>query len=445
MKPSLLTLGLLALALLAGSLASARPAGAAAIDVVSQQAQNRFPMGVNFSVFVISDAPLADVRLRYKLSPNFLANSSKATCTTTNNTGHNCTLVIGNTQASYMVPGTEIQYYWEIIDNAGATLETQELTTRYEDARFTWESVTVGRVTGFYYSGSESGMQSILQTANQTLDSVLKLVGGETSAQIKLWVYANTRDLQPATSGNRTPGHNLLGQVAADDTALMARDGLTLDTVRHEIAHIATRQAEARFITDFPLWMDEGLAMASQQQVEEGFKSALDLAIRRNRPLPIETLSASVRDGNSVNLFYAQSSSIISFMISNYGEDKFRDFFQGFRSDSLEGTLKRVYSLDLLGLENAWRRSVGLPPAETTTGSSGSAPSSQPTIVPFGSQGQGSAPTVVSGGAPPSGQSASNSDSSDGGSGTIVIVAALTAVLAVALLGAGVYFARKAG
>src|SRR5688500_15927033 len=96
---------------IAGS--SARVASAA-IEVRSSVSANAFPDGGRFTLFAASDANITNVRLRYRVLPDGPVSFARAQCTTGREVS--CTALVGETRQSYIVPGAEVVYAWEIED-----------------------------------------------------------------------------------------------------------------------------------------------------------------------------------------------------------------------------------------------------------------------------------------------------------------------------------------
>jgi hypothetical protein len=417
-----------------------QPAAASGIEVRSQTTQNRFPNGIQFSILLSSDTEIQEIRLRYRVQPENLTSFARAECTPGSVT--TCNAVVGGTTAIYLVPGAELIYAWEASNAAGDRLETAEQTVVYGDDRFRWQSQSLGNITAYFYSGSDRTIQTILETARQTIDEISALLRTEVDFPVKLWVYDTARDLQPAVaSGRGLPpgaiGGVTLGEVAAPDTALVSRDRLALDTVRHELAHIVTRKAGRGHLGGIPTWVNEGISVYAQRELSPDQRGSLETAIRSNRPIPIESLSS--RSGD-VGLFYGQSGALVSHLIDKYGKDKFADFFGALRDNTLDQALRSVYGFDSLGLENDWRRAVGLPQV-TRADAQGGSQQGIPTLVPFGAGGQqGGATTPV-----PAETDTRPQQASDGGSGIslVVILGVLTAVLVIGIVAAGLYVAKR--
>lgn len=406
----------LAVFLAALALTPASPASAE-IEVRSQPVpQNVFPDGVRFTIFLASNADITRVRLFYRVLPYGPLANVNAQCS--QGATVSCTANLTKTVA-YMPPGTDFIYYWEVEDAAGQRLTTPQGTYTYEDIRFSWQAAKEGNVTVNFYFGDDQTVQSVMRVARETIDKFTKLEGTQADFPVKIWVYQLARDLQPAASSRPGDEGHLLGQLSASDTVLVSRDTDFLNVVRHEVTHAVTARATRGHIGELPTWINEGLSTYSQSQLLPGEQQAFDIAVRSNRVLPITSLQASTRS-SAVSLFYAQSGSIVKYLIDAQGEAKFAQFIAAHANDTTNNALQKVYGFDLLGLEDKWRASLGLPPV------SGGNANRAPTRAPAGNQG-GSAPAP-----------ATAKDEGGGSSSLVLIVAA---VLGVALIGgAGVYY-----
>jgi hypothetical protein len=254
--------------------------------------------------------------------------------------------------------------------------------------------------------------------------------------------------MAPAVASRRGSGPDdsvrTLGEVGADDTALVSRDTDFLNIVRHELAHIVTNAATDHHLADLPVWINEGLSTYAQNDLLASEADALDLAIRRDRVLPISSLGSAARGSASeVSIFYAQSGSIIAFMIDVLGEEKFADFLEALARDTVDGALKTVYGFDTLGLENAWRAAVGLPEVEAGS-SGGSSAEPVPTLVPFGSGGQSSAPQPTAEPDESKPDSATVEDADDDSSSSALPIV-LGVLALIALAAGGVYLRQTRG
>jgi hypothetical protein len=181
--------------------------------------------------------------------------------------------------------------------------------------------------------------------------------------------------------------------------------------------------------------VNEGFSVYAQSEMLPDEVAALRTAVQRNRLLPITSLAASARGAaDAVSLFYAQSGSIVAFMINTYGPDKFGSFVAALAQDTTDAAMQKVYGFDQLGLENEWRKAIGVagvPGGTSPTAVPQSSNQQQPTPRPNNNQSQNQQPTPRPNN---NQQQASNSD--DGGGVSLILVAGVLGVVVVVLLGA---------
>jgi hypothetical protein len=404
------------------------------VDVHSWEARNDFPKGITFKLDFESEEPVQEVRFRYAIAPDGSRAYGVPECAGV--TSVQCTFDLKSTASNFLIPGVEITYFWEITDQAGRTVETASDRCMYQDDRFDWKSLSEDGLTVWFYAGSEGDMRSLLSVGQDTLTRMGSLLGTEVDFPVKVFVYDSAEDMQPVLlAGQLSPEHGVitLGEVVVSDTAVVAHDAYAPDILRHELSHIVMRNAVKGPFSNLPAWLEEGVAVYGQSQPLADMKSALEAAIKSNRPFTIRSLSsASVGEsGGSVGLFYGQSYSVVRFLIDDYGEEKFRELLAAFREGNrTDDALMQVYGFDQDGLENAWRRSVGLP-ERVIEGGQEQPSNPLPQITPFGAgesgQGQGAA--------------------AEGGGGVpvtaLVVVAVLTVALAGTLAGAAVLVLRR--
>jgi hypothetical protein len=295
----LLTLALVAalVSVTAATPLGSRASSATAIEVVSQNAANRFPDGIQFSVFLSSDSDIQDVRLRFRILPDGVNATARPQCTTGRSV--NCNATVGSTAQNYMVPGAKIVFSWEASDAGGARVQSPEQTISYDDDRFRWDSINEGNLTVFFYFGDLESQRNVLRVAQETIGRMSDLLNTQVDFPINIWVYRTAQEMQPAVASRRGQGPDTsvqtLGEVGASDTALVSRDTDFLNIVRHELAHIVTRAGTRSHIVEIPVWINEGLSTYSQRELLPNEEQALRLAIQRNRVLPITSLGTSAR------------------------------------------------------------------------------------------------------------------------------------------------------
>ncbi len=394
------------------------------ITVVSEEPRNEFPAGVTFAISFNAPAGVKEARLRYQLAPDGTGASGVADCNSAATIS--CTFTLTSGRGIVIIPGAEVTYHWELTDAAGNKLSTPDQKYVHQDTRFTFKTLRRDNITLYYHSGGEGAAQAVLDAAAETIDRVSQLEQTRVTFPVKVFLYTTADEMQPAIApGAQGRGVQVLGEVVYSDTAMVSADVATLDITRHEVAHIVTRQA-MKGPFDIPAWLNEGISVFSQSHPLEGHASALQSAIDSDRVLSMRELSSSASGsvGATVGLYYGEAGSIVKFLVDTYGKDKFAQLLKTFKDGSEVGkAFQSVYGFDQYGLENEWRKSVGLEPRAIVT------------VAPTATSESRAAAT--------SGSAASSRDSRGGGSTTAVVIIVALIALVVIAAGAALALVRR--
>jgi hypothetical protein len=125
----------------------------------------------------------------------------------------------------------------------------------------------------------------------------------------------------------------------------------------HELTHLVIHQMTLNPYNDLPNWLDEGLAMYNEGALSPQFVTRLNEAIAENSLISVRSLSSPFSAyGEEAILAYAQSYTLVEFLISNYGSDRMLELLNTFRQgSSYDGALEKVYGFDMDGLNTLWR------------------------------------------------------------------------------------------
>ncbi|MGB2694208.1 MAG: peptidase MA family metallohydrolase [Dehalococcoidia bacterium] len=380
-----LTKRVVAVSLLAlfAALAWAAPGARAqtGIDVRSSDATSNFPDGFTFSLEV-AGANIDDVRLIYEIAPDGVRTTAEADCTGAS--AMSCTYSLVASRTNVIIPGAVATYFWRIT-TGGETTETDPQVVTYEDNRFEWHTISDGNLTLWWYSGSEYQANAVLAAGRESLDANAALLQTQVDIPVKIFWYASAEDMAPAILPSQAAGVVTAGEVVYSDTAMVSGSGAE-DIARHEIAHVVVRQAIGP-IYSVPDWLNEGLAVYSQSAPFSEQQASLDQAIQSGDVLSVRSLSSASSGAvaSKVSLFYGQSYSLVDFLISTYGKEKFAKLFKAFSQGATTAeALEQAYGFDQDGLENEWRASVGLPPRAALTPAAEGSPTAtaNPTPTP---------------------------------------------------------------
>jgi hypothetical protein len=128
----------------------------------------------------------------------------------------------------------------------------------------------------------------------------------------------------------------------------------------HEITHLIVGEAVFGPFGDIPTWLNEGLAMYSEGLLPDYMQLALDAAVRGNSLISIHSLAGSFpADSGGANLAYAESRSLVGYLIDTYGWEKMRNLLAVFKDGATyDKGLQAVYQLDEDALDTQWRATL---------------------------------------------------------------------------------------
>ena len=268
--------------------------------------------------------------------------------------------------ASLWIPaGADFEWRWEFTYTSGEVAETAPQVWRYEDPRFEWESLTDGDLEVAYYDDRGVG-ESMLQAGLEALEEISPVLGLDALIPMKIYVWANTDD---AREVERIESERFEEYVITSGTRVLA-DLVHIYSpsrwvVRHELTHVLTKLAGEGPYGDLPAWLDEGVATIAEGDWRSRRGGALQYAINNDLVLSLRSMESPSNRPGFVDIFYGQSAAIVTFLITEYGQERMNDLFQAFKQGmSVEDALTAVYDLGRDGIDNAWRASVGLPPRE---------------------------------------------------------------------------------
>jgi len=282
-------------------------------------------------------------------------------------------------------PGVRVTYWWGIADKEGHAVESEPQSLLYIDERYDWRTLSSDRLALYWYRGDDSFGQALFDKATESLDSLSENTGVGVRHQVKVFIYGSHSDLLGAiaegakewTGGQAFPdvGVVVIG-VSPGNLAWGKR------AAAHELSHLVIHQVVDTPLGGLPRWLDEGLAMYTEGELEPSYQRTLDQAIRRERLITVRSLSSSFpADPDMAHLSYAQSHSLVEFIIEEYGREDMADLLRVFAEGAhYDDALQEVLGLDSDGLDAAWRSWVGAEAESPLEGES------TPTLAPRESQ-----------------------------------------------------------
>jgi hypothetical protein len=335
--------------------------------VIASDVDVNFPSRAVFTVQAESYVDIVDVRLHYHVDMmNYAEVVSEGWADFTPANRIEANWVWDMTNAS-LPPGAEVTYWWMIEDNDGNRVETSPETMRFDDSRFTWHSLTNsvdegGGMTLFWYTGDDTFARALMDACQQGLAMLTQDVGSYPGRPVKIYIYASTNDLK----GAMVYSQEWTGGVAFADFGIIAISIAPSQlewgkrALVHELTHLVVHQSTFSPYGQLPIWLDEGLATYSEGELDPDLRSSLNRAISEGTLISVRSLCSPFSAySDKARLSYAQSYSLVEYLVNNYGQDKMLDLLTILKQGSTyDEALTEVYGFDIDGLDAGWRATL---------------------------------------------------------------------------------------
>jgi len=256
-------------------------------------------------------------------------------------------------------PGSSLEYWWKIADAGGASLETEPVSVRFDDTRYDWSQLTEGQITLYCYQDDEDFINELMDSAQGALARLSADTGAELEKPAQFYIYANALDLQGAmiyprewTGGVAYTRHGIIAIGIAPTNISWGKRAIA-----HELAHLVVHQMTLNPYNDLPTWLDEGLAMYAEGEQEPEFADYLERAIDNDSLISVQALCSPFSAYSDIaTLGYAQSYSLVEYLISRYGQPKMLELLNTFSEGcGYDAALEEVYGFDMDTLDSLWR------------------------------------------------------------------------------------------
>ena len=327
----------------------------APIRVLSSSHEVHFPDQVVFKLEAESESLIIEVTLFYRLARQDIEVYGYPEFTHATRVSADFTLKTSG--ANYLPSGVDIEYYYRIVDAHGNSLETRRFSLEFRDPRYEWQELRRGDLVVLWHDLPVRRVEGVAEEIEIRLKAVKDVLGLETVPPMKAVILNSSREARrvfPVISEAATRGH-LYGGFAFRDFDLFVLAGLSVDGMVHEMTHLLVGEAVDSPLARVPAWLNEGLAMYfesdSQRQETTAARAARDGSLFKLRSM--NTVPGRPED---VRLFYAQSRSVVQYMIDEYGAERMKALLRVINTGTpIEKAVKEVYGISLEDLEGQWR------------------------------------------------------------------------------------------
>ena len=304
--------------------------------ITNNEALLNFPESVTFSVTVTSDSEIRSVVLEYgneqqtcgeviaKAFPQFSPGKTV-----------NAEWAWEMRQSGSLPPGASIWWRWRVSDANGNETVSETKTTTWLDDVHNWKSMNNGDFLRLHwYEGDQNFAIDLAKSAYNGLQFNETQSGLKAESPINIYIYADTNDLKDAilyepswTGGQAFPDQDIVILGISQSDLDWGRD-----VIVHELTHVLVGHQTFSCLGDVPTWLNEGLAVYSEGELDTASQRQLEEAIRSDTLLTVRSLSGGFSEiADKANLSYTQSYSLTKFLIESYGQEKMTELLLSLR------------------------------------------------------------------------------------------------------------------
>jgi hypothetical protein len=336
--------------------------GSGQITVTNSTVQMDYPDNMNFSCIVKDNVNITSLRLQYQVEQmTFAQVISEANVAFTPGTSVNATYSLNMLRYGQIPQGIGVDYWWIVKDASGNKLQTNPQHYVVADDKHSWHTLTQGKINLLWYGQNDSFGQSIMSTAQAALTRLANNTGAAPDKTVNLSIYTSDQDYAASVTG----ASEWSGGVTLPDynsiLLLIRPINFSVDVtgVSHELTHVIVNQVTFNPYTIIPYWLNEGLAMYIQYPtgvLPSQFTNPFNNAISNNTLISVRSLCDPFSAyADKAFLSYAESFSIVTYLIDQYGSNKMLQFLDSFKQGTTyDGALQSVYGFDMDVLFNQW-------------------------------------------------------------------------------------------
>jgi hypothetical protein len=323
-----------------------------------------FPDTITFSLFGSGPANIQSINLIYGTDKHSLvteANTVKPEFQVEKNISAKWTWLMRMTGS--IPPGVNVWWAWELTDRTGKTTSIPKQSIIYSDSRFTWKSKKSSTMNIFWHDQDEA---MIAELSNQMEDRLARIqlnVTIPSEREPRIFVYRDSNELRGAILNEQEwagalayPQYNIILTAVSPNILEWAKGALP-----HEITHLLIGEAIFGPFGDIPTWLNEGLAKYAEGDLDDSHKKVFNDAIQNKALISLRSLSSQFpSDSTQAALAYAESYSVVQFLLDTYGWEKMNQLIIIFKDGSTyDNALQKVYSCDMSILEAQWKSHIG--------------------------------------------------------------------------------------
>jgi Peptidase MA superfamily len=269
-----------------------------------------------------------------------------------------------DTRERYLPPGTRLSFYWRLGDEQDNTYDTPRQNIIYNDTRFNFKELKNDLLTVRWYNASDAFGKAAFDKAQETIEKLTRQYKIKPDRAMVVTIYPDSRTLftilppnsQEWVGGQAIPElGTIVMAISPGNTGELGR------TITHEISHLVVHQATLNPYNYPPKWLDEGLAVLAQDEID-GFITQAYRQGRDSRTLfPLRVLNGSFpADSAQSYKAYGQSVEVVRYIQQKYGNAAIEKMLASFKEGrSYDEIVRAGLGISLDDLDRDWRKSIG--------------------------------------------------------------------------------------
>jgi hypothetical protein len=216
------------------------------------------------------------------------------------------------------------------------------------------------RVTG--HSGGREVIGRVAAAIDEAAPRIASVVGTRDLRPMAAFVHLHRNDFREATG---IPAESAVVGLASVPGDVIHIDGTGVrasvrKVVTHEVGHIMIGRALGPALPALPAWANEGIAEYVAGKRAAQVDPFAVRAIGRGMALDLDELdSAIAARGTAAGIAYAQSASLVNFLVERRGDSVIASLLAAVRrSGDFDTALQEVAGISSPELESAWRKSI---------------------------------------------------------------------------------------
>ena len=348
-----------------------------------------------------------------------------------------------STPSGALIPNTLVDLAFRVTLSDGTSVTGPTSTVRYEDTRYTWQTITGSLVRVHWIDGSRDFGRGALAIAEKAVRSAASLLGVAETDPIDFFIYGDRTAfydvLGPATRENvGAAAFPEIRTVIANISTTDPSDPVVAIYLPHELTHVVFGDATANPYHRPLHWLNEGLAVYLSQGYDSGSRHSVESAADDGSLMPLTALSGQFpTSADRFNLAYDEAVSGVDFMVQTYGRDAVVKLIKTYATGvSDDAAFEAGIGVDQAAFERAWLASLGAP-APDPFGPQPAPPG------PLPSGWAAAAPTAGAIGSAPASRAPGNGSASGTGGESLILLAGVGIAMVVIAIAAEATIRRR--